>query len=94
VASQEKIMKKLMAIAMVLGVLCAAMGAGPEGQKDIAVLEDLGFELVMPKKPMPGAPQQLKVTKKTLERLEELMKAGKGVAVSDGGELEVIAIEN
>jgi hypothetical protein len=87
-------MKKLMAIAMVLGVLCAAMGAGPEGQKDIAVLEELGLELVIPKKPMPGAPQQLKVTKKTLERLEELMKAGKGVAVSDGGELEVIAIEN
>ena len=87
-------MKKLMAIAMVLGVLCAAMGAGPEGQKDIAVLEELGLELVIPKKPMPGAPQQLKVTKKTLERLKELMKAGKGVAVSDGGELEVIAIGN
>lgn len=86
-------MKKLMAIAMVLGVLCAAMGAGPEGQKDIAVLEELGFELVIPNKPMPGAPQQLKVTKKTLERLEELMKAGKGVAVSDGGELELVTIE-
>ena len=85
-------MKKLMAIAMVLGVLCAAMGAGPEGQKDIAVLEELGFELVMPKKPMPGAPQQLKVTKKTLAKLEELMKAGKGVAVSDGGELEIVAM--
>jgi hypothetical protein len=93
VASQEKIMKKLMAIAMVLGVLCVAMGAGPEGQKDIAVLEELGFELVIPKKLMPGAPQQMKVTKKTIEKLEELMKAGKGVAVSDGGELEVVAIE-
>jgi hypothetical protein len=93
VSSLEKIMKKLMAIAMVLGVLCAAMGAGPEGQKDIAVLEELGFELVMPKKPMPGAPQQLKVTKKTLAKLEELMKAGKGVAVADGGQIEVVVIE-
>jgi hypothetical protein len=94
VASQEKIMKKLMAIAMVLGVLCAAMGVGPEGQKDIAVLEDPGFELVIPKKLMPGAPQPLRVTKKTLEKLEEMMKAGKGVAVSDAGELEVVAIQD
>lgn len=87
-------MKKLVAIATVVVVLCAAIGAGPEGQKDIAVLEDLGFELVVPKKLMPGAPQQLKVTKKTLEKLEELMKAGKGVAVSDGGELELVVIQN
>lgn len=86
-------MKKLMAIAMVLGVLCAAMGAGPEGQKDIAVLEELGFELVIPEKLMPGAPQQLKVTKKTLAKLEELLKDGKGVAVSDGGELEVVDLK-
>jgi len=86
-------MKKLVAIATVFVVLCAAMGAGPEGQKDIAVLEELGFERVVPKKLMPGAPQQLKVTKRTLEKLEELMKAGKGVAVSDGGELEFVDIE-
>ena len=83
-------MKKLAAVAAVFVVLCAAMGAGPEGQKDIAVLEKLGFELIIPTKLMPGAPQQLKVTKKTLEKLEELMKAGKGVAVSDGGELELV----
>jgi hypothetical protein len=86
-------MKKLVAVATVFVVLCAAMGAGPEGQKDIAVLEELGFELVVPKKLMPGAPQQLKVTKKTIEKLEQLMKAGKGVAVSDGGELEFVDIE-
>lgn len=85
-------MKKLTVIAMVLGVLCVAMGAGPEAQKDIAVLEELGFELVIPKKLMPGAPQQMKVTKKTIERLEELMKAGKGVAVTDDGELEIVAM--
>ena len=83
-------MKKLAAVATVFVVLCAAMGAGPEGQKDIAVLEKLGFELIIPTKLMPGAPQQLKVTKKTLEKLEELMKAGKGVAVSDAGELELV----
>lgn len=83
-------MKKLMSLVMVLGVLCLAMGAGPEGQKDIGVLEELGFELVIPKKLMPGAPQQLKVTKKTIAKLEELMKAGKVVAVSDGGELEIV----
>lgn len=86
-------MKKLMAIAMVLGVLCVAMGAGPEGQKDIAAFEKLGFELVVPKKLMPGAPQQFRVTKKTLAKLEELMKAGKGVAVADGGEIQVVVIE-
>lgn len=86
-------MKKLVAIATVLVVLCTAMGAGPEGQKDIAVLEKLGFERVVTKKQIPGAPLQLKVTKKTLEKLEELMKAGMGVAVSDGGELELVAIE-
>lgn len=86
-------MKKLVAIATVCVVLCVAMGAGPEGQKDIAVLEELGFVAVVPKQLMPGAPQQLKVTKKTLEKLEELMKAGKGVAVSDGGELEIVVIE-
>lgn len=85
-------MKKLMAIATVGVVLLAAMGAGPEGQKDIAVLEKLGFELVVPKKPMPGAPQQLKITEKTIEKLKEAMKAGKGVAVSDGGELEIVAV--
>jgi hypothetical protein len=85
-------MKKLMATAMVLGVLCVAMGAGPEGEHDKEVLMNLGFELVKPAKLMPGAPQQLKVTKKTLEKLEELMKAGKGVAVSDGGELEIVAM--
>ncbi len=86
-------MKKLMATAVVVGVLCTAMGAGPEGQKDIAALEELGFELVVPKKLMPGTPQQLRVTKKTLAKLEELMKAGKGVAVADGGEIEVVVIE-
>lgn len=86
-------MKKLVAIATVFVVLCAAMGAGPEGQKDIAVLQELGFEPVVPKKLMPGAPQQLRVTKKTLEKLEELMNSGKGVAVSDGGELEFVDIE-
>lgn len=86
-------MKKLMAIATVGVVLFAAMGAGPEGQKDIAVLEELGFELVVPKKPMPGAPQQLKVTEKTIEKLTKAMKGGKGVAVSDGGELEIITIQ-
>ena len=86
-------MKKLAAVATVFVVLCAAMGAGPEGQKDIAVLEKLGFELIIPTKLMPGAPQQLKVTKKTLEKLEELMKAGKGVAVSDAGELELVDIK-
>lgn len=85
-------MNKLMALAMVGVVLFVAMGAGPEGQKDIAVLEELGFELVAPKKPMPGAPQQLKVTEKTIEKLKEAMKAGKGVAVSDGGELEIVAL--
>ena len=83
-------MKKLAAVTTVFVVLCAAMGAGPEGHKDIAVLEELGFQLIIPKKLLPGAPQQLKVTKKTLEKLEELMKAGKGVAVSDGGELELV----
>ena len=85
-------MKKLAAVATVFVVLCAAMGAGPEGQKDIAVLENLGFELIIPTKLMPGVPQQLKVTKKTLEKLGELMKAGKVVAVSDGGELEIVAV--
>ena len=83
-------MKKLAAVATVFVVLCAAMGAGPEGQKDIALLEKLGFELIVHTKLMPGAPQRLKVTKKTLEKLEELMKAGKVVAVSDGGELELV----
>ncbi len=90
---QERLMKKVALVTAVCVAMFAALGAGPEGQKDIAVLEKLGFELVVPKKLMPGAPQQLKVTKKTLEKLEELMKAGKGVAVSDGGELEIVVIE-
>ncbi|MBM3955550.1 MAG: hypothetical protein FJ309_13215 [Planctomycetes bacterium] len=86
-------MKKLMSIAAVCAVLFVAMGAGPEGEKDKGVLEKLGFELVMPAKVMPGAPQQLRITKKTLKKLEELMAQGKGVAVSDGGELEIVVIE-
>ena len=86
-------MKKLMSITTVCAVLFIAMGAGPAGEKDKGVLEKLGFELVMPAKVMPGAPQQLRITKKTLKKLEELMMQGKGVAVSDGGELEVVVIE-
>ena len=86
-------MKKIMSITTVCAVLFMAMGAGPAGEKDKGVLEKLGFELVMPAKVTPGAPQQLRITKKTLKKLEELMMQGKGVAVSDGGELEIVVIE-
>jgi hypothetical protein len=86
-------MKKILSVVVVAGLLAALMGAGPEGEKDKTVLEKLGFELVMPEELMPGAPQQLKITKKTLKKLEELMAQGKGVAVSDGGELEIVVIE-
>lgn len=86
-------MRKFLSVLMVVGLLVVSMGAGPEGEKDKTVLEKLGFELVMPAKVMPGAPQQLKITKKTLKKLEELMTQGKGVAVSDGGELEIVVIE-
>lgn len=86
-------MKKLIAVAVVLGVMCVAMGAGPEGQANIQAFEKLGFELVVPKKLMPGAPQQMKITKKTIEKLEEMMKAGKGVSVADGGQVEIVVID-
>ena len=85
-------MKKLISIAAVCAVLVMAMGASPEGEKDKGVLEKLGFELVVPAKAMPGAPQQLKITKKTLKKLEELMGQGKGVTVSDSGELQIVEI--
>jgi len=98
-------MKKLMAVVVTCLVLCTAMGAepvaknnngafgaGPAGEHDKGVLEELGFELVVPANLEPGAPAQLKITKKNLEKLAELMKAGKGVAVSDSGELEIVPI--
>ena len=86
-------MKKLVAIATVFVVLCVAMGAGPEGQANIEAFEKLGFEMVVHKKLMPGAPQQMKITEKTIAKLEEMMKSGKGVSVADGGQVEIMVIE-
>ena len=68
-------------------------GAGPEGNQLIERFSELGFERVEAKELVPGAPQKMKITSKTLAKLKKLMEEGKGVSIGDGGDVEIVDLK-
>lgn len=89
---------------MVIGMLMSAfgapgdgqepnVGAGPAGLALIDVFTRLGFEEVKSDKLVPGAPQQMRVSTKTLATLKKLMDESQGISISDGGEVEIIDLK-
>jgi hypothetical protein len=85
-------MKKLFIIVFVLAVVGGSVGAMYITENAGLVsgaLRDLKFELQPGSPRLIGAPPQMKVTKATIDYLQQLMKDGKIVEVQNDGSIKV-----